>query len=235
MEQIIKDMTHPDFFSDSAINKDERFRRIYKKCKRFTMTSIERMYALYKSVEYIINSQIPGVFVECGVWRGGSTMLIALTLLELNEKSRKIYLYDTFKGMPEPTADDYHLDDKTALAKNQWKKKWCFSPLSEVKKNMALTRYPKNNLIFIKGKVEKTIPNTIPSKIAILRLDTDWYESTKHELIHLFPLISKNGVLIIDDYGYWAGSKKAVDEYFTNKSILLNRIDDTGRIGVKIK
>ena len=160
-------------------------------------------------------------------------MLIALTLIELNETKRKIYLYDTFKGMPEPTDDDYRVADRTALAKNQWKKEWCFSPLSEVKKNMALTRYPKNKLMFTKGKVEKTIPGTIPSRIAILRLDTDWYKSTKHELIHLFPLVSKNGVLIIDDYGYWAGSKRAVDEYFTNKPMLLNRIDDAGRIGVK--
>ena len=213
--------------------QDESFEEIYNQCKEFTMTSIERMYALYKSVRYIINSKIPGDFVECGVWRGGSTMLIALTLIELNETKRKIYLYDTFKGMPEPTDDDYRVADRTALAKNQWKKEWCFSPLSEVKKNMALTRYPKNKLMFTKGKVEKTIPGTIPSRIAILRLDTDWYKSTKHELIHLFPLVSKNGVLIIDDYGYWAGSKRAVDEYFTNKPMLLNRIDDAGRIGVK--
>lgn len=213
--------------------KDERFTRIYGKCEKFTMTSKARMHALYKSVVDIINSKIPGDFVECGVWKGGSTMLIALTLLELNETNRKIYLYDTFKGMSKPTDDDYRVGDRSALAKNQWKKEWCFSPLSEVKKNMALTRYPKNKLMFIKGKVEKTIPNTAPSQIALLRLDTDWYGSTRHELIHLFPLVSKNGVLIIDDYGYWAGSKKAVDEYFTNKSIPINRIDDTGIIGVK--
>lgn len=197
------------------------------------MTSIERMKALYKSVVYVIDSKIPGDFVECGVWRGGSTMLMALTLLELNETKRNIYLYDTFQGMPEPADEDYRVGDRSALAKNQWKKKWCFSPLAEVKKNMALTRYPKNKLIFVKGKVEKTIPKTIPSKIAILRLDTDWYGSTKHELIHLYPLVSKNGILIVDDYGYWAGSKKATDEYFTDKSVLIDKIDETGIIGVR--
>jgi hypothetical protein len=212
---------------------DERFLRIYNKCKRFTMTSNERMQALHKSVVGIVNSKIPGDLVECGVWKGGSAMLMALTLLELNETSRKIYLYDTFTGMPTPTDDDYRVGDRSALAKNQWRKDWCFSPLSEVKKNMALTRYPKNKLIFVKGKVEKTIPRIIPSKIALLRLDTDWYESTKHELIYLFPLVSKNGVLIIDDYGYWAGSKKATDEYFINKPMVIKRIDDTGIIGVK--
>jgi len=228
--------------SDSVIDKDEKFIRIYNKCKKYTMTSKERMYALYKAVEYIINAKIHGDFVECGVWRGGSAMLIAYTLLELNTTNRKIYLYDTFKGMTEPREDDYSVSNKDIRAINKWKKeqkkdynKWCYASLSEVKNNMALTRYPDNNIILVKGKVEETLPKTIPHKIAILRLDTDWYESTKHELIHLFPLVSKNGVLIIDDYGVWAGSKKAVDEYFSNKPILLNRIDDSGRIGIKIE
>ena len=234
--QIIKSTTDP------VVDKDERFKRIYNQCKKYTMTSKERMYSLYKSVEYIIKADIPGDFVECGVWRGGSTMLIAFTLLELNITNRKIYLYDTFKGMTQPTEYDYKMANSKISASDKWKKKqkkdhnrWCFASLSEVKNNMALTKYPKNNLIFIKGKVEETIPKTTPSKIALLRLDTDWYESTKHELIHLFPLFLKNGILIIDDYGCWAGSKKAVDEYFSNKKILLNRIDDTGRIGIKIE
>ena len=99
---------------------------------------------------------------------------------------------------------------------------------------MALTKYPENNIIYVKGKVEETIPKIIPSKIALLRLDTDWYESTKHELNHLYPILSKNGVLIIDDYGYWAGAKRAVDEYFFDEQILLNRIDSDARIGIKI-
>lgn len=238
--QVTK-VSNSDPVSDPVIDKDGRFRRIYDRCKKFTMTSKERMYALYKSVEYIVNTEIPGDFVECGVWRGGSTMLMALTLLEMNETNREIYLYDTFKGMTQPTRYDHLVANNEARAFDEWKKeqkkdynKLHYASLSEVKNNMALTKYPKNNIVFIKGKVEETIPKTIPSKIAILRLDTDWYESTKHELIHLFPLLFKNGVLIIDDYGFWAGSKKAVDEYFSNKQILLNRIDSAGRIGIKI-
>lgn len=224
-----------------VMDKDDKFQRIYTKCKDYTMTSKERMFALYKAVEYIINSKIPGDFVECGVWKGGSTMLIALTLLEMKETNRKIYLYDTFTGMSEPTEEDIKVSDKSVRALSHWKKaqeedfnEWCFSPLPEVKNNMYSTKYPKDKIIFVKGKVEETVPKTMPSKIALLRLDTDWYESTKHELTHLFPLVTKNGVLIIDDYGSWAGSKKAVDEYFSNKSMLLNRIDDFGRLGIKI-
>ena len=226
-------------FMDKAIEIE--FEEIYKICKNFTATSKERMYAVYKAIEYIINSKIPGDFVECGVLKGGSAMVIAHTLIKMKETNRKIYLYDTFEGMSKPSDKDRRISDGTS-AINKWKKqqkkrynKWCFVPLSEVKKNLFSTRYPQKNLIFIKGKVEDTIPKYIPSKIAILRLDTDWYESTKHELNYLYPLLIKNGVLIIDDYGHWAGSKKAVDEYFTenNISILLNRIDYGGRIGIK--
>jgi len=221
------------FVSDPVIDKDERFKRIYDRCKKFTMTSEERMHALYKSVEYTIDAKIPGDFVECGVWKGGSAMLIAYTLLELDVSNRKIWLYDTFEGMTQPTEYDYKEGNNKIHAEDYSKK--YYAPLSEVKNNTALTKYPNDNIIFIKGKVEETIPKSKPFKIALLRLDTDWYESTKHELIHLFPLLSKNGVLIIDDYGSWAGSKKAVDEYFSDRKILLNRIDNTGRIGIKIE
>ena len=218
-----------------VINRDEQFLRIYNQCKDFTMTSKERMYALYKSVEYLIKAGIPGDFIECGVWKGGSTMLIARTLLDLKVSDRKIYLYDTFEGMTQPKDCDYRIENneraKDLLQQEQVK---CYASLAEVEENMASTKYPRENLCFVKGKVEETIPKTTPSKIALLRLDTDWYESTKHELEHLFPLLSKNGVLIIDDYGYWAGSKKAVDEYFSNNPILLNRIDSEGRLGIKI-
>ncbi len=80
-----------------------------------------------------------------------------------------------------------------------------------------------------------TIPKNVPEKISILRLDTDWYESTKHELNNLFPRLVSGGILIIDDYGHFQGSKKAVDEYFEENKIssFLFRIDYTGRLFVK--
>ena len=84
--------------------------------------------------------------------------------------------------------------------------------------------------------MEDTIPKKAPQMISLLRLDTDWYESTRHELIHLFPRIAPFGVIIIDDYGHWQGVREAVDEYIreNNIKILLNRVDYTGRIGVVI-
>lgn len=225
--------------SDPVLDKDERFKRIYDKCRQFTNTSKEKMFSFYQSTKYVINTGIEGDLVECGTLRGGRMMLVAYALLEMGITDRKIYLYDTFKGMPEPTAEDYSVSDNRSVF-DKWKRRqrsgyneWCYATLSEVKDNMALTQYP--NVVFVEGKIEETIPRTMPSQIALLGLDTDWYESTKHELIHLFPLLSKSGVLIVDDYEYWAGSKKAVDEYFSGGKILLNRLDGAGRIGIKIE
>ena len=228
--------------TDPVMDKDMRFRKIFEEYSEYTYTSKEKMFALYKAVQYVIDAKIPGDFVECGVWRGGSTMLIAKTLLELGVTDRKIYLYDTFEGMSSPTENDFDILDESNKASNRWSgeqkenyNNWCYASLEEVKKNMAMTGYPGSNIIYVKGMVEKTIPKTTPSQISILRLDTDFYESSKHELVHLFPLLSKNGVLLLDDYGAWAGQKKSTDEYFADKPILLNRIDVGGRIGIKIQ
>jgi hypothetical protein len=213
---------------------DSEFGEIYLKCKDFTMTSKERMYGVYKAVEYIIKSGIKGDFVESGIWKGGSVMVMAYALLKFGETKRNIYLYDTYEGMSEPTKNDISVSGSSAARLYKKEEKMTYAPLEEVKRNLFSTGYPKDKLIFIKGKVEDTIPKRMPEKIALLRLDTDWYESTKHELLHLFPILTKKGVLLLDDYGHWLGSKKAVDEYFSNKPILLNRIDYTGRVGIKV-
>lgn len=221
---------------------DQKFWDIYSFCEPYTMTSVDRMYALYSAVEYILKNNISGDFVECGVWRGGSSMLIAKLLNMYNVKDRTIYLYDTFEGMSEPTKNDVDISGKDAeslMNKNVNNKEtsvWCYADFTDVNQNMLQTNYPPEYIKLIKGKVEDTLPSELPkSNLALLRLDTDWYESTKHELVHLYPLLVKDGVLIIDDYGHWQGCRKAVDEYFEefNINILLNRIDYTARIGLK--
>ena len=168
-------------------------------------------------------------------------MMIALTAAKFGCADRHIYLYDTFEGMSEPTTSDvtFRGDDAKKLMDAQIDNKetsvWCLADIEDVKKNMALTGYNPELIHYIKGKVEDTIPGTMPADVlAILRLDTDFYESTAHELHYLYPILVKAGVLIVDDYGHWEGCKKAVDEYFNDKPILLNRIDYTGRIALKI-
>jgi hypothetical protein len=230
-----------DYRSFFDIYSEKEFIDIYSKCKKYTMTSIERMYSLYKATEYVVKNKIPGDIVECGVWKGGSTMLCATTLNELGETNRKIYLYDTYTGMAKPNEIDIDYADKKAL--EMWKKfqkkefnEWCYVSLEEVQKNLFSTGYPRKNLLFIKGKVEESIPEIIPTQISILRLDTDWYESIYHSLFHLFPKLSINGVILIDDYGHWKGAKEAVDKYIEENDIRIffNRIDYTGRIGIKL-
>jgi len=224
---------YPIDFSKSDI-------KIIRSVSNYTMTSPERIKSLLEATKYIIKNKIDGSFVECGVWRGGSMMASMLMLKKLNVKNIKFYLFDTYDGMSEPSIfdTDYLKNTGRNLLKLNIKDKnnkiWCYSPLDDVKKNIFKIKYPINNIHFIKGKVEETLPFYAPKKIALLRLDTDWYKSTKHELECLFPRLAKGGVLIVDDYGYWKGSKKAVDEYFFNKNYYFqHRIDETGVIFIK--
>jgi O-methyltransferase len=219
---------------------DPAFAAIEAACAPFTMTPRERLYGLYKAVEYIVAARIPGAIVECGVWRGGSCMAAALTLKRLGATDRELYLYDTFAGMTRPGGFDLDQSDKSALA--TWERsqagdvnRWCYASLEEVERNLASTGYPPQRLHFVKGDLLETLPGTAPDAIAILRLDTDFYESTKHALAHLFGRLSTGGVLIIDDYGHWQGAKKAVDEHLTASAspMLLTRLDYAARIGVK--
>lgn len=219
---------------------EPEFLPIYEAAKPYTMTSLERMYGLYKAIEYLHQAKIPGDIVECGVWKGGSSMVSALSLLSFGDPSRRIWLYDTFEGMPPPGKDDIQYDDLSAdeRARRQNITDWSTianAGTDEVRRNLALTAYPTEKLRLVKGRVEQTIPGEIPDQIALLRLDTDWYESTRHEMQHLFPRLATGGILLIDDYGHWKGSRKAVDEYLGAKNIhiMLTRLDYTGRMGVK--
>ena len=208
----------------------------------FTQTSPERLFTLCEAVQYIVANNISGDIVECGVWKGGSIMAIAYTLIQLSRDDRNLYLFDTFEGMTEPSDKDissvgeYASDLLKKSKKEDQKSIWCYSNIEEVRTSVLSTGYSRDKIHFIKGKVEDTIPEQAPKMISLLRLDTDWYESTRHELIHLFPRIAPFGVIIIDDYGHWQGVRKAVDEYIreNNIQILLNRVDYTGRIGVVI-
>jgi O-methyltransferase len=206
----------------------------------YTRTSPERIFALCEAVSYIAAGEVPGDIVECGVWRGGSMMAAARTLSRLGDRGRHLYLFDTFEGMTPPGEQDVSFEGARAADLLEASRKedsyslWCYSRLEEVKRVFDGIDYDGDQIHFVKGRVEETLPEHAPERIALLRLDTDWYESTRHELVHLFPRIVPGGVIIVDDYGHWRGARQAVDEYFQEQGIklLLNRIDYTGRIGV---
>ena len=213
-------------------------RALYERVGAYTQTSLERVAALADAVEYAARRGIPGDFVECGVWRGGSSMAIALTLLRLGVTDRRLWLYDTFGTMPPAGEHDHDYAGRamTAGALDQVNNSAHTRGLavSEVQAAMASTGYPAGQVTYVEGLIEETIPRSAPERIALLRLDTDWYESTRHELVELYPRLERGGVLIVDDYGHFAGARKAVDEYFAADPILLSRIDYTGRIAVKV-
>lgn len=210
---------------------------IVNKISNFTMTSSERIISLIRATEYVIENNIDGSIVECGVWKGGSIMAILHTLNRA-AKTKDVFLYDTFEGMSEPSGFDLsHKGDSALESYKNKNENWCYSSLEEVRQNISSINYPTDSIHFIKGNVLNTIPNSItPEKIALLRLDTDWYDSTKHEMEHLFPRLTKGGIIIIDDYGHWSGCKKAIDEYLIKNDIklFLSRVDYTCRLGVKI-
>jgi hypothetical protein len=221
---------------------DPEFPGLYERCRLFTMTSIERLHALYQSVEYICASGLEGDFAECGVWQGGSCMLMALALMRHRSTGRQLWMFDTFAGHPEPDAElDIDLWGNRAI--DEWRRhqaeetagKWGVASLPAVRDNLASTGYPEDRLRFIKGMVEDTIPKNVPDSLAILRLDTDWYESTKVALVHFYPRLVSGGVMIVDDYGHYRGQRQAVDEYLRElgESPLLHRVDYSCRVMVK--
>lgn len=201
---------------------------------RFTMTSPNRLLALREAVRYIVRARISGDIVECGVWRGGSLMAAAETLLALADTTRTLWGYDTFTGMPEPgeERDAFGVSARTyAQRHGTGGPGWQAASEAQVAANLARTGYPRVRLV--PGKVEDTIPKDSPTQIAVLRLDTDWYDSTKHSLEHLYPRLASGGVLLLDDYGYWSGQRRAVDEYFCDAPLLLARIEPQARMAVK--
>ncbi|MCK9876713.1 TylF/MycF family methyltransferase [Frankia sp. Ag45/Mut15] len=207
----------------------------------FTLTDQAKVFGLIQGIRYVVRNRIPGDIVECGVWAGGSTMAAARTLLQLGDTSRRLYLFDTFEGMSAPTDLDVAPDGQTAAGllarsdRDQAASAWCVVSLDQVRENVARIGYPPERVHFVQGKVEDTVPEHAPERIALLRLDTDWYESTRHEMEHLYPRTTPSGVLIVDDYGWWKGAQLAVDEYVAEHALplLLNRLGpEGGAIGI---
>jgi O-methyltransferase len=219
---------------------DDEAKEIVRAVRPWTMTGADKVYALIQAVRYVTRHQIPGDVVECGVWRGGSMQAAARTLLSVGDTTRELYLFDTFEGMPPPgerdirRSDDRSAEELMAEEARERSLVWAVATLEDVQDGFAQIPYPSERIHFVKGRVEETIPSDAPERISILRLDTDWYDSTRHELEHLYPRLSPGGVLLLDDYGYWEGAREAVDEFLeqTGERLLLVRMA-SGRVAVK--
>ena len=210
-------------------------RRAIASSRRFTTTSDAAIAALYEATRYVVAEGIPGAFVECGVWRGGSLLVIARELRKMQVHDRELYGFDTFTGMTEPSAADVRYDGKLATERGAMHLPDAWAP-ERVASLVMSTGYHSSRLHLIAGPVEQTLPEQAPEQIALLRLDTDWYESTRHELRELYPRLASGGVLIVDDYGHWRGARKATDEYLATldeRAPMLVRVDYSVRIAVK--
>ncbi len=223
---------------------DAQTQEIWKAVRDRTMTHHTSVHFLVQAVRYVEQNRIPGAIVECGVWRGGSMLAVAHTLLRLGVTDRDLHLFDTFEGMTPPTDRDVrmgqgkHADEflsGTGQGPMAWARPGNFvATLDDVKEGFAALDYPQERTHFVPGAVEDTVPQHAPDRIAILRLDTDWYESTKHELTHLYQRLAPGGVVIIDDYGTWHGAREATDEFLreTGEPLLLTRVS-RGAVAVK--
>ncbi|MBU0752557.1 MAG: TylF/MycF family methyltransferase [Gammaproteobacteria bacterium] len=209
---------------------------------RLSMTSPERLFATLLACRHVEERGITGDFVECGVWRGGNSLIAAQVFGSQGANGRMVRLFDTFAGMTAPTDDDFTNADSVAArikfeqSQRETHNEWCYASLDDVRNNFSVAGLLADNVRFVKGDVCQTLsdPANLPDRIAVLRLDTDWYESTKVELEVLWPLLQPGGILMVDDYGHWGGAKKAVDEFFASRQRpFFSYIDATGRIAVK--
>jgi O-methyltransferase len=221
-------------------------RAIVERARPYTLTGVARLQATIDAVRYCARRGVPGAFAECGVWLGGSVLAMLLALQEEGAAPRDVYVYDTFEGMTEPTEHDVSRYERPA--REAWDAalqagRRAFPEFFEhegftedgVRATLLSSGYPEERLHLVRGRVEDTVPRRAPEQLALLRLDTDWYASTRHELEHLYPRLSPGGVLIVDDYGHWEGARRAVDEYFATQAepLLFTRVDYTAVIATK--
>lgn len=226
------------------VEATESDKTVIRGLRPFTMTSSERLWSLLNAVRYVVAEGIPGDFAECGVWRGGSVMAMAGELTRLGVTDRRLWLYDTYAGMTAPTNADVEAETGMSAAQmleetpvDDGNNVWCVAGRADVETNVRSSGYPFDQFVFVEGDVGVTLLDQIPEQISLLRLDTDWYESTKVGLEVLYPRLAVGGVCILDDYGHWQGARQAVDEYFAAKGMrpYMHPIDFSGRVFLKTR
>mgnify|MGYP001360338876 CR=1 FL=1 len=208
---------------DNVLSHEEMKSYIVDTCRPYTIVYKPHLYRLVDLIFEINKAKIEGSIVECGVFKGGCMMIMAISQL-IFDSDRDLYLYDTFEGMTAPSEKDgeFRINNYKKIMAGELKfdydnhhneQKWVYCDIDIVKKNMQITKYPDKKVHYVKGDVVKTLHDNVPDKIAFLRLDTDFYESTKKELDVLYPKLEVGGIMIVDDYFSYKGSRLATDEF----------------------
>ena len=188
-------------------------------CWPYTVLGIAAMYNYYSALKFIERAGLEGAIVECGVFMGGSA-LFAARMLKAAGSTRPLIAMDTFYGFARNDPErDIDYAGKVVCKPN--KKENDFSMQSMA--NMRSAGYA--HLSIVKGDVFETIPQLEVDRIALMRLDTDTYDTTKFELEQLYPKLVSGGVVIIDDYGFNQGCAQAVNEFLAQSPAFIPRID----------
>lgn len=200
----------------------------------YTVVSLDRLASLWSQVRQLDREHVAGALVECGVRLGGASAMMALAHISSGPPSRPLHLFDSFSEPPQPGPRD-GAQSKSVYAS------WQGSLSYDTEKSRKLVRhivgYPENLLIYHVGWFQQTVPaaSSEIGPIALLRLDGDWYESTRVCLEELYPRVSVGGLVVIDDYGHFEGCRLAVDQFTARlpRPFMLHRIDVAGRYWVK--
>ncbi len=226
--KFIKEIPLKDFFNPSKLV-------LFKKIYPYTMVDSKRLSNIYDLSELIEKNRVDGVFVECGVWKGGCAAIMG-SVSKRARSNRKIWLFDSFEGLPEPTTEDGKIAKDYSQNRASGRLKTidkCVGPLNDVKEIFFdILKINQDNVVIKKGWFQDTLPkarNEI-GQISVLRLDGDWYESTKCCLDNLYDNVIVGGYIVVDDYGHWEGCKKAIDDFFMKRNIKtdLIKIDYAG-------
>jgi hypothetical protein len=208
---------------------EDAFWEVVERVRPYTMLTIEALYELHQGVRYVAANAIEGDLVECGVFMGGSVLAAAEWARHYGMSDRRFFLYDTFCGFPDgtpPETDAYGNVVRMYSHPNY---------LAVARDALARSGWAPERFVFVEGDVTRTLQETRPERIALLRLDTDTYASTRVELETLYPALRPGGVLILDDYGQFLGARQATDEFLAAGGLapLLHRVSPGVRSGIK--
>jgi O-methyltransferase len=206
--------------------REEDFWEHYEIAKAYSMLQVTGFFDIYQCMRYIKVNNIPGDLVECGCFLGGSSIFIAMMRKLFGLEDRVLHVFDTFTGFPEGSVDKRKGQPSIGPSYEDF--------FESVRDNFEQT-VGTDNIVFHQGVVEETLEGFNPGPLALMRLDTDYYPSTQKEFEVLYPLLVEDGVLIVDDYGQYEGSRKATDEYLAtlDRKPLLALIDSGVVSGVK--
>lgn len=197
--------------------------RVFRRVSEYTMLSLPRLKALYRLAREIERGGVAGALVECGVYRGGSAAVMAYAGRHA-PAPRPLWLFDSFQGLPRPSPED------GAKAREEYHAGWCQGSAEDVREVFRLLGIPLSRLHVVEGWYQDTFPKAQVRPISLLHIDADWYESVKLCLEKFYDAVEPGGFVVLDDYGYWEGCRKAVDEFFQRRALRarLIQVDYTG-------